>query len=422
MNLNSVLVSGLFNTFDHKVSFNKNGISIIIGENGIGKTTILHIIDSVFNQRLDYLFSIEFREILFSFTDFFWTITKKDEHTIQISNSKDKEPFYVNQIRDREQDYFIRRFLVQLSDNEWFDRRRGARLTREDIIQQWGFDPLLNQATSIAPEWFLSTLKENHVRHIKTQRLYQTVYDRDKDIKEAPQMVNVYSKELVDRIRQENAIFTSTSIQLDSTFPMRLLRELKRKHKIDITTIIDSINSLSQYRRLLSGVGIIERQDDEVLNRSIETLDNQSALSILNLYIEDNQTKLDTFKNTARKLNLLLSIINKRFKHKTLIFDKEQGFVIHSNLDGQIIEVEKLSSGEQNELIIFYNLLFKSSTNDIVLIDEPEISLHISWQQSLIRDLFDVSKESSITMLLSTHSPDIIGDNWSLVQTLASKE
>lgn len=421
MNLNSVTVTGLFNTFDHKVSFNKNGIAIIIGENGIGKTTILHIIDSVFNQRLDYLFSIEFGEVLFSFTDFFWRITKKDEHTIQISNSKEKEPFCISQIRDREQDYFIRRFLVQLSDNEWLDRRRGIRLTRDDIIQQWGFDPLLNQTTS-APEWFLSTVKENHVRHIKTQRLFQTVYDRDKDIKEAPQMVNVYSKELVDRIRQENAIFTSTSIQLDSTFPMRLLKELKRKHKNDISTVIDSINSLSQYRRLLSSVGIIERQDDEVLNRSIETLDNQSALSILNLYIEDNQKKLDTFNNTARKLNLLLNIINKRFKHKTLSIDKEQGFVIHSNLDGHIIEVEKLSSGEQNELIIFYNLLFKSSTNDIVLIDEPEISLHISWQQSLIRDLFDVSKESSITMLLSTHSPDIIGDNWSLVQTLESKE
>ena len=91
-------------------------------------------------------------------------------------------------------------------------------------------------------------------------------------------MVNVYSKELVDRIRQENAIFTSTSIQLDSTFPMRLLKELKRKHKNDISTVIDSINSLSQYRRLLSSVGIIERQDDEVLNRSIETLDNIKML------------------------------------------------------------------------------------------------------------------------------------------------
>ena len=86
------------------------------------------------------------------------------------------------------------------------------------------------------------------------------------------------------------------------------------------------------------------------------------------------------------------------------------------------IAVKKLSSGEQNELIIFYNLLFKSTKGDIVLIDEPEISLHIAWQQQLITDLKEIAKETGISLLISTHSPDIIGDNWNLVQTLSSKE
>lgn len=173
---------------------------------------------------------------------------------------------------------------------------------------------------------------------------------------------------------------------------------------------------------MLSAVGIIDKQDDEVINKSLETLNNPSALSILDLYITDNKQKLDVFRDTAQKLNLLLQIINKRFKHKRLFIDKETGFVIKSKSENKDIAVKKLSSGEQNELIIFYNLLFKSTKGDIVLIDEPEISLHIAWQQQLITDLKEIAKETGISLLISTHSPDIIGDNWNLVQTLSSKE
>lgn len=73
-------------------------------------------------------------------------------------------------------------------------------------------------------------------------------------------------------------------------------------------------------------------------------------------------------------------------------------------------------------MIIFYTLLFKTNNNDIVLIDEPEISLHIAWQQQLIDDLREIANETGVSLLISTHSPDIIGNNWSLVQALSSRE
>ena len=236
-------------------------------------------------------------------------------------------------------------------------------------------------------------------------------------------MVDAYSNELVDLLRNNNTAFTSTSIQLDSTFPIRLLKVLKKPKEVEyVSKVIDEINSLNQYRSLLSAVGIIDKQDDEVINKSLETLNNPSALSILDLYITDNKQKLDVFRYTAQKLNLLLQIINKRFKHKHLFIDKETGFVIKSKSENKDIAVKNLSSGEQNELIIFYNLLFKTTKGDIVLIDEPEISLHIAWQQQLIADLKEIAKETGISLLIATHSPDIIGDNWNLVQTLSSKE
>ena len=419
MKIRSISVKGLFHNFDHEIRFNDSGIAIIIGENGIGKTTLLQIINSIFTKKFDFLFTIDFNLIEIFFSRIKWSIIKDDDGNIIISNPIKNDSFTIKPINERDA-YFMRRFLEQINEDEWFDRRIGRPVTRDEIIKRYGQDPI---AQSERPIWFDELITENRVMFIQTQRLYKTEYDNERDHRKLEYMVDAYSNELVDLLRKNNTAFTSTSIQLDSTFPIRLLKVLKKPKEVEyVSKVIDEINSLNQYRSLLSAVGIIDKQDDEVINKSLETLNNPSALSILDLYITDNKQKLDVFRETAQKLNLLLQIINKRFKHKRLFIDKETGFVIKSKSENKDIAVKNLSSGEQNELIIFYNLLFKTTKGDIVLIDEPEISLHIAWQQQLIADLKEIAKETGISLLIATHSPDIIGDNWNLVQTLSSKE
>ena len=55
----------------------------------------------------------------------------------------------------------------------------------------------------------------------------------------------------------------------------------------------------------------------------------------------------------------------------------------------------------------------------MVLIDEPEISLHLEWLQSMLDDLKDIFNQTETKMLIATHSPDFVGDNYSLVQNLS---
>ena len=420
MDIKKIAVKGLFHTFDHEISFKSGKIVIVIGENGIGKTTILQIINSIFTKKFDFLYSIDFETIEIEFSKGKWTISKDKVNNIIINKIGEKKPFVIKPINDRDSIY-VRRFIVQISENEWFDRRLGGRLTREEVIQRYGRDPLMQPENM--PKWFEETITNNRIIFIKTQRLYKTEYEGDRDVKELEYMVKTYSNDLVNLLQQNNAVFTSTSIQLDSTFPVRLLKELgKTKKAKGINTIINNISELIDYRNLLSSVGIIDKQEDEFISNSLENLNDNSALSILSLYISDNKQKLEVFDKTARKLDILLKVINKRCKHKKLSIDKNKGFIISSKYEDRTIDVEKLSSGEQNELIIFYNLLFKTNSNDLVLIDEPEISLHIAWQQKLISDLKEIADETGISLLVSTHSPDIIGDNWNLVQTLSGKE
>ncbi|MCB1193135.1 MAG: AAA family ATPase [Leptospiraceae bacterium] len=86
--------------------------------------------------------------------------------------------------------------------------------------------------------------------------------------------------------------------------------------------------------------------------------------------------------------------------------------------DGKILTLESLSSGEQQEIILIYDLLFKVNSNTLVLIDEPEISLHVAWQKEFLNDLLRIIRLQKITVIVATHSPQIIDEHWDLVVDL----
>lgn len=86
------------------------------------------------------------------------------------------------------------------------------------------------------------------------------------------------------------------------------------------------------------------------------------------------------------------------------------------------IPLKFLSSGEQQELVMLYKLIFKGEKDTIILIDEPEISLNVSWQREFLDDMKEIVDMNKISLIIATHSPQIINDNWELVDTLGEFE
>jgi predicted ATP-binding protein involved in virulence len=89
--------------------------------------------------------------------------------------------------------------------------------------------------------------------------------------------------------------------------------------------------------------------------------------------------------------------------------DKEKGFLFRTE-EGQPLNPSYLSSGEQHMLVVLSELLFRVEPNSLVMIDEPEISLHVSWQQQFLRDIESVTKLALFDVLIATHSPQIVYD------------
>ena len=63
---------------------------------------------------------------------------------------------------------------------------------------------------------------------------------------------------------------------------------------------------------------------------------------------------------------------------------------------------------------MFYRLIFNTSINGIVLIDEPEISLHIEWQEDYLDRLIDICQMNGLQAIVATHSPNIVNGHFDL--------
>ena len=83
---------------------------------------------------------------------------------------------------------------------------------------------------------------------------------------------------------------------------------------------------------------------------------------------------------------------------------------IYFNQLGERLTPYLLSSGEKQMLIILLTVLVENKEPYVLLMDEPEISLHIEWQQRLLELIMDLNP--NVQIILTTHSPAVIMSGW----------
>jgi predicted ATP-binding protein involved in virulence len=278
------------------------------------------------------------------------------------------------------------------------------------------------------PKW-LKSLKNNvRVRLIESQRLLNFVPNRSfRNSSETLPTVSAYSEEIAKLIQSKLAEYGATSQSLDRTFPARVMQQQAAPEVTD-EELRKKLDNLEKTRSQLIEVGLLDKDENPNFQIQSQPID-ASTRNILSVYIEDVEKKLGVFKEIASKIDLLRRIINSKFSYsyKEISFNKEKGFVFKTlyhptAATGETLSPTDLSSGEQHELVLLYELLFKVQKNSLVLIDEPELSLHVGWQAQFLKDLQDITKLADLDILMATHSPDIIQDRWDLTVELKGPE
>lgn len=110
-------------------------------------------------------------------------------------------------------------------------------------------------------------------------------------------------------------------------------------------------------------------------------------------------------------LNKTKDLLNNLFQNKKWYEDDEDNKVkFKLDEDGIILKCTDLSSGEKQLLIIFISTLIQNNRKFLVFWDEPEISLHIGWQQQLINTMRELNP--NMQLIIATHSPALLYGGW----------
>ena len=78
--------------------------------------------------------------------------------------------------------------------------------------------------------------------------------------------------------------------------------------------------------------------------------------------------------------------------------------------DEETLYPYQLSSGEKQLLVILLTVLVQDGQPSVLFMDEPEVSLHIEWQQQLISLIRRLN--NNVQIILTTHSPAVIMNGW----------
>lgn len=440
----SVKVSGLFGLYVHVVALKEDRVTIIHGPNGVGKTVFLKLTHAFISGRYAEFAKVRFDtfEILFSDGSLAELISVRsrekgtaDSITVKFTDAKGEstqadlqgEALNIQKHASNVADQLP--YISQVGAEEFIDRTTDEILSADTLLERYGDAVPRGRAklTSKEPKGLRALRGRIKSHFIEAQRLIRVHAPSGPDWRYRPastrmtETVRTYSEDLKKQIDSTLANYAKQSQKLDQSFPQRLIEGSVQPFPLGILKTEMERVELSRTR--LRQIGLLDR-GEEAQNPyplQIAQLDNldPTQISVMSVYARDTVMKLEVLQSLASRVELLLNILNKKFTNKKVGISRESGLIVKGP-DGQKIAINALSSGEQHEIVLLYDLLFKTTPNTLVLIDEPELSLHVSWQRSFLDDLLEVIKLAHFDVLLATHSPYIVGERSDLMAVLSS--
>ena len=316
--------------------------------------------------------------------------------------------------------------LIEVGPEIWFDERRGVSISIRDILRRYGGEhravPLaLKNEQKSNPVLSSLLARLPPVKLIKADRLFIRSPDIDPTASLRMQrqqhlksglMVERLSEDIRALVMQADRDYRLISTRLDSSLPTRIF-----KHHKDIPSL-DELRVRSRALRdqatRLKELGLLKEEPDTLEEEAALTEDQKSTFFII---LKDREEKLSPFAGVVDKAQHLLQSLRGKLAPKSVRLDVETGYQILTAA-GTSLPLHCLSSGEQHELVLLHELLFDVQPGSLILIDEPELSLHVTWQKDVLPELLEIAQLSDLDFVLATHSTYIVGDRSDLMVRL----
>jgi len=336
MNIDRISVKGLFNHFDYELSFiDENRIMLLAGPNGSGKTTILKLIDLVFNLSFNQLAEAPFHELKFFFdndskqllvqriltkthddAELPLSFTLREDNTCKKFNpSKIKSSMRRNQLSLSMIEDLIPE-LQRVGQKQWITEDTRYILELEDVITNYikVFPDNIQKEINSVPDWLYDISRSINVRFIDTERLTCKSLEKNHRHRTANSTmltVTYYSRLLSNQIQVSISKYGSLSQSLDRSFPSRVVT-----NDLHSTTSIEELkkdlNDIKQKRQRLENTGLLPKDHHDLQIPDLGGADD-SQRNVLSVYAKDTNKKLAVFDDLYEKITVFKKIVNNRF-------------------------------------------------------------------------------------------------------------
>lgn len=408
--LEHAFVSGFQGSRKFEINFSRSA-NFLIGKNGCGKTTLINLINAGLSGDAQSLFRIRFSELrlrlTFGYDNSRYTLSYKrigrEDHPIRQIDFSILGPrggvIYKQNVYDRERFGFR-----SAKDHVFYDNPSSfdidfafAKASRTKPITTW-----------------LSILRSDPSRAPNPEAVLQNPIDRK--LEELSKRISSYLSALDSRSSNRSANFQKDYFLslIGYSGGDAFGQAVSQFQALDLNAEEATLGKILSHLKL----GLIDYKhklqshfDNARLTRNKGTYTVQDALQISDtLRIHELNEKWLAFEQDRAGIyapkQAFIDIVNELFVTKILAFtDRNQPtFQIPGD---RKLNLSDLSSGEKQVYIILAEALVQEGKRAIYLADEPELSLHVQWQQYLVENIFVLNGQCQV--IFATHSPDILG-------------
>jgi hypothetical protein len=422
-------VEGLFGEYHYRIPVNvEDRVTAIIAPNGSGKTICLRLIAALFAKQWSFFSELEFSSAKYAFKSGRQVTVRRDRPSEdpEASNklgifvavtSPDQKPVSWRPAspdpkagRSISPERYLP-FLTRRGPNLLVHDFTGQAYTAYEAVEAFSQHLPPTYRTIIygeEPPALKSLLSDIDCHLIETQRLLILREESADAYRHREQRsslaISKKAQTLKAIVARELAAYATLSQSLDRSFPKRVI-ELGQRAVLAPEDLKSKLADLESKRASLMEASILDSEADSPVTLPEGPLEDAIA-RVLSVYAGDTVQKLNFLSKLQARIELFIELISQRFSTKSVLVSKEDGFSIVAH--GRKVPLDKLSSGEQHQLVLFFELLFELRENALILIDEPELSLHVAWQKKFIADLHRIIALNQFDVILATHSPPLV--------------
>lgn len=455
--ITSVLIEGLHASQDLHISL-RPGLNIIHGRNGSGKTTLLHTIANLAERDLERFCHIKFKRLVVktlngaeieihqkSFGEKGIVELWVDKQPVGIVRQGEETPPAVNLVLKERlggRPVYLPAFrsILEAASRGFgpYVREDGREKILEKIIEREAVEARMEQKDRIS-RWGISSINERSRITAQKTILCREWFGAFVPLIRSPSLFDV-ADEVQNELQQAQLELAATDREaLSEVFFQALQAALSDTEASEPSEDVQSlVNAVQQHFNRLqhSEIHGLDRETTLAYIRLRDLLQSKTEQApsvearvkrILKVYETALKNRTAAQERAFQRIKTFEQSVNKFLQGKKLVLAYEprrrgrwetMGHSVVTLHDNRRHNFFVLSSGERHVLTLLFSATHMSPADGVVLIDEPELSLHVEWQRIIVTELMKQAGDRQI--IACTHSPEVAAEHRDVLVSLKS--